>query len=48
MDEYDNREFAEDELDFSSFAYLIGLGRSLDHTIVGIPRVSEPNVKLMW
>jgi hypothetical protein len=45
MDDYDNREFAEDDTDFSSFAYLIGLYRSLDAIISGIPRNSEENVE---
>ncbi|EON62361.1 hypothetical protein W97_01583 [Coniosporium apollinis CBS 100218] len=45
LEDYDNREFAlDDDTDFSSFAYLIGLARSLDHTIIGIPRNSEENV----
>jgi hypothetical protein len=37
----------DEDLNFTSFAYLIGLIRSLDHTIIGIPRTSEANVKLM-
>jgi hypothetical protein len=37
----------DDETDFSSFAYLVGLLRSLDLTIIGIPRNSEENVKEM-
>jgi hypothetical protein len=48
MDEYDNREFAmDDDADFSSFAYLIGLMRTLDLIFIGIPRNSEENVKIM-
>ncbi|KAI5465075.1 hypothetical protein BGZ63DRAFT_440538 [Mariannaea sp. PMI_226] len=46
MEEYDNREFASDEeADFSSYAYLIGLLKSFDRTIFGIPRDSEANVR---
>lgn len=47
MDDYDNREFAIDHTGFSSFAYLVGLVRSLDHIIIGIPRDCEENVKVM-
>lgn len=45
LDDYDSREFATDNVDFSSFAYLVGLIRSLDHIIIGISRDSEENVK---
>lgn len=47
LEDYDNREFMDDSTDFSSFAYLIGLARSLDHIIIGIPRTSEENIKAM-
>ena len=36
-----------DGTDFSSYAYLIGLVRSLDLIIIGIPRTSEENIKTM-
>ena len=37
----------DDETNFSSFAYLIGLLRSIDLTIIGLARTSEENVKEM-
>jgi hypothetical protein len=36
-----------DDTDFSSFAYLIGLIRTLDQIIIGIPRISEDNMKVL-
>jgi hypothetical protein len=37
----------DDEIDFSSFAYLIGLVRMLDLIFIGIPRSTDENVKIM-
>ncbi|KAF2094421.1 hypothetical protein NA57DRAFT_13940, partial [Rhizodiscina lignyota] len=46
LEDYDNREFAlEEDTLFSSFAYVIGLVRSLDHVAAGIPRDSVEHVK---
>ncbi|KAF2813113.1 uncharacterized protein BDZ99DRAFT_556435 [Mytilinidion resinicola] len=47
LEEYDNREFFDEDIEFSSFAYQIGLIRSLDHIIIGLPRNSEQDVKDM-
>lgn len=48
LEEYDNREFAIDEdVGFSSFAYLVGLARSLDISYFGVSRASEAGVKEM-
>jgi hypothetical protein len=48
LEEYDNREFAmDDEADFSSLAYLIGLIRTLDFLFIGIPRSSDENINKM-
>lgn len=42
LEDYDLREFAfENELRFSSFAYAVGLLRSLDCIVLSIPRSSE-------
>jgi hypothetical protein len=48
LQEFDQREF-DDEIDtrFSSFAYLIGLFRSLDFAISGRPRDNEDAIKRM-
>jgi hypothetical protein len=46
LEDYDHREFATDEdAGFSSYAYLIGLLRSLDLSIFGVSRHLESNVK---
>ncbi|KAF2424404.1 hypothetical protein EJ08DRAFT_555121, partial [Tothia fuscella] len=45
--DYDNREFADEDIIFSSFGYLIGLCRSFDLILIGIPRNSEEIVKQM-
>lgn len=48
LDDYDNREFSlEDDAGISSFGYLVGLMRVLDHIIRGTPRDSEENIKAL-
>jgi hypothetical protein len=37
----------DDEVDFSSFAYVIGLVRTLDLIFIGIPPSTDENVKIM-
>jgi hypothetical protein len=48
MDEYDHRDCAADkDAGFSSYAYLIGLLRSLDHSIYGVSRPLKANIKTL-
>ena len=35
------------DTNFSSFAYLVGLVRTIDHTITGMQRTSEESIKTM-
>jgi hypothetical protein len=37
----------DDEAGFSSFAYMIGLIRTLDLLFIGIPRSSDENINKM-
>jgi hypothetical protein len=37
----------DDEVEFSSFAYLIGLIRTLDIIFIGIPPSTDENVKII-
>lgn len=47
MEDYDNREFLDDDIEFSSFSYLIGLLRSVDRICIGMPRDSLEKVREM-
>jgi hypothetical protein len=42
LTDYDNRDFDEDEIIFSSFAYLIDVGRILSSTIAITQLVKDP------
>ncbi|KAF1814705.1 hypothetical protein P152DRAFT_464689 [Eremomyces bilateralis CBS 781.70] len=47
VEDYDNREFMDDDVEFSSFAYLVGLLRSVDHICIGMSRESLEDVRAM-